>query len=100
MTGQLGLLVSARMHPLILAAGMGTPIVGLAYNGKFGGCMEALGGAPQLLRIEQLALEGGDHELAQCIGSALRNGERIRQRADALAVQARSATRQLLELLP
>lgn len=99
-TGRLGLLVSARMHPLILAAGMGTPIVGLAYNGKFGGCMQALGGASQLLRIEQLALEGGDHELAQCIGIALRNGERIRQRAESLAVQARGATRQLLELLP
>lgn len=36
-------MVSARMHPLILAAGSGTPIVGMAYNGKFCGWFGMLG---------------------------------------------------------
>lgn len=42
-TGHLRLLVSARMHPMILAVGMGVPVVGLAYNQKFGGLFEMLG---------------------------------------------------------
>src|SRR6185312_6362044 len=41
--GHLTLMVSARMHPLILAAGMGVPIVGLAYNGKFEALFDLLG---------------------------------------------------------
>ncbi|MFO1378432.1 MAG: polysaccharide pyruvyl transferase family protein [Steroidobacteraceae bacterium] len=36
-TGMLSLLVSSRMHPLIFAASMGVPIVGLGYNPKFAG---------------------------------------------------------------
>jgi polysaccharide pyruvyl transferase WcaK-like protein len=41
--GGLSLMVAARMHPLILAASLGVPIVGLGYNGKFTGLRELLG---------------------------------------------------------
>jgi len=41
-TGHLSLMLSARMHPLILAASMGTPLVGLAYNGKFAALFDLL----------------------------------------------------------
>lgn len=40
--GALRLMVGARMHPLILAAGMNVPIVGMGYNGKFDGLFRML----------------------------------------------------------
>ncbi len=36
-TGLLSVMLCGRMHPAILAAGQGTPVVGLAYNPKFFG---------------------------------------------------------------
>ncbi len=40
--GQAALVISSRMHPLILAAGMGVPFVGLSYNQKFDGLFDLL----------------------------------------------------------
>jgi polysaccharide pyruvyl transferase WcaK-like protein len=42
-TGLLAVMLCGRMHAAILAAGMGTPIVGLAYNPKFQGTFTLLG---------------------------------------------------------
>ncbi len=52
--GRLVMMVSARMHPLILAAAMGVPIVGLGYNGKFDGLFRLLELPHQLLDLNQL----------------------------------------------
>ena len=41
--GHAALIVSSRMHPLILGAGMGVPLVGLSYNDKFRGLFDQLG---------------------------------------------------------
>lgn len=51
--GRLRLMVSARMHPLILAAGMGVPIVGLSYNGKFEGLFDVLGLPRRLIGLNE-----------------------------------------------
>jgi polysaccharide pyruvyl transferase WcaK-like protein len=66
--GHLSLMISARMHPLIFAACMGVPMVGLAYNGKFAALFDLLElprrliwlddflAADQRERLESLAL--------------------------------------------
>ena len=89
------------MHPLILAAGMNVPVVGLAYNGKFGGCLDALGAGGQLLNIDQLVADDAGALLEQRIRAALdQGGDSVARRAAALASQSRAATLALLDLLP
>src|SRR5690606_30297978 len=100
-TGELRLLISARMHPLILAAGMDVPLVGLAYNGKFAGCLDALGAGRQLLNIDQLVADDAGALLEHRIRAALDQcGDSVAQRAAVLASQSRAATLALLDLLP
>lgn len=98
-TGQLRLMVSARMHPLILAAGMGVPIVGLAYNGKFEGLFDILGIPRRLLWLEEFRDGGQAGRLRELMMSALTDGDAIGRHADALAERSRQATRALLEVL-
>ena len=52
-TGKLMLLLAARMHPLIFAASMGTPIVGLAYNAKFDGMFKQLGMPSRMIWLDE-----------------------------------------------
>ena len=59
-TGRLRLLVSARMHPMVLAAGMGIPVVGLAYNQKFGGLFEMLGLPQRMTWLDEHARQPGE----------------------------------------
>lgn len=49
----LDVMVGSRMHPTILAASVGTPIVGLAYNPKFDGFFRMLGAETSLFSIEK-----------------------------------------------
>lgn len=95
--GQLSLLVSARMHPLILASGMGVPIVGMGYNSKFAGCMQALGAGTQLMWIERLTSAGAAAALERCADISLANRQRVTQRAVDLGERGRAATARLLD---
>lgn len=97
--GRLALMVSARMHPLILAAGMGVPLVGLAYNGKFEGLFELLGIPGRFLWLEDFRDGGQAGRLRDLLMSALADGDAIGRRADALAERSREATRALLDEL-
>jgi len=96
-TGRLELMISSRMHPLILAASMGTPIVGLAYNSKFDGLFDLLQ-LPQrplwLNRIEQIDLSKTIHTLAF---DALNQKEALRTRSAQLANMVAQSTRELLD---
>ena len=100
LTGELRLLVSARMHPLILAAGMGTPVLGIGYNTKFAGSMELLGVANQLLWFDEMSDADAGDRLEQGALSALASPVNLAARAALLADQCRVATRGLLDLLP
>jgi polysaccharide pyruvyl transferase WcaK-like protein len=51
-TGKLRVMLGARMHPTIFAAGMGIPVVGLAYNPKFKGFFQLIGCPDRLIPIE------------------------------------------------
>ena len=87
--GQAALVISARMHPLILAAGMGVPFVGLSYNGKFDGLYELLGLSSRSLPLDQCPDGWGVTTLVAAAESALEARVDLRQRAEALAARVR-----------
>jgi polysaccharide pyruvyl transferase WcaK-like protein len=51
--GRMQAMLAARMHPAILAAGMGVPAVGLAYNQKFAGFFSLLGREDAVIPLER-----------------------------------------------
>ena len=57
-TRELSVLLGGRMHPAILAASVGTPIVGLSYNPKFLGLFTLLGMPEQVHDVTAFVQEG------------------------------------------
>jgi len=96
--GQTRLMISARMHPLILAASMGVPIVGLAYNGKFEGLFRLLGLKREVLWLNQFK-QGSiqSAELEQLAMDALNDSTDLRHRAAELGEMVELRTRELVE---
>ena len=94
--GQLMLMVSARMRPLILAASMGVPIVGLAYNGKFEALFDALGVAQRLLWLDEFAAGSQAQRLEELAAAAIGDVIDLRSRSQALADTVFSRTAALL----
>ena len=100
--GQTKLMVSARMHPLILAAGMGVPIVGLAYNGKFEGLFRLLGLQREVLWLNQLKQGVCQQsktaaDIEQLAADALNDRTDLQHRAALLAQSVQQSTHQLIE---
>jgi polysaccharide pyruvyl transferase WcaK-like protein len=87
-TGHLSLMLSARMHPLILAASMGTPVVGLAYNGKFAALFDLLELPRRLVWLDDFVTADQSERLESLA---------IRACADTTDVAARAA--QLAEIV-
>jgi polysaccharide pyruvyl transferase WcaK-like protein len=87
-SGHLSLMLSARMHPLILAASMGTPIVGLAYNGKFAALFDLLALPRRLVWLDDFVTADQSERLESLA---------IRACADTTDVAARAA--QLAEIV-
>ena len=75
------------MHPMILAAAMGTPVVGLAYNPKFGGFLQLISRADACVEVEDFVREGDPTVLAGLLGDALRAGRGPPDGAMSLAAQ-------------
>jgi polysaccharide pyruvyl transferase WcaK-like protein len=91
-------MISARMHPLILASSMGVPVVGLAYNGKFEGLFGLLGLKREVLwlnRFKEGAANAAD--LEQLAADALNDKTDLRQRAEQLGADVDRSTRELVE---
>jgi polysaccharide pyruvyl transferase WcaK-like protein len=93
--GRLSLMVAARMHPLIFAASMGVPVVGLAYNGKFEGAFRLLDLRGQLLDIASAA-NRADGWLDAPVQAAFKASRRARDKTAALAQRVREHTAALL----
>ena len=91
--GRASLIVSSRMHPLILGAGMGVPFVGLSYNAKFDGLYELLGLPARALPLDQCPDAWGESTLLAAAESALESRVDLRQRAEALAATVRLEAR-------
>jgi len=97
--GHLSALLSGRMHPLLFAAGMGTPSVGLSYNPKFSGSLEQVGNDCLLMTVERLLEEDGFETLRDALLAAIETRPDRRtsqltlaqQRCAALAEQTRQA---------
>jgi len=95
--GRLALMVGARMHPLIFAASMGVPVVGLAYNGKFEGAFRLLGLRDQLLDLGSVSNGGVEAGwLDAPVQAAFAASCGSRDRTAALAERVREHTRALL----
>ncbi len=56
--GHAALIISSRMHPLILGAGMGVPLVGLSYNDKFRDLFDQLGMVASRCRSTIFPIDG------------------------------------------
>lgn len=54
---RLRVMIGGRMHPTILAASVGTPVVGLGYNPKFAGFFQLIGRADALFDIDRFVDE-------------------------------------------
>jgi polysaccharide pyruvyl transferase WcaK-like protein len=94
--GRFALMVAARMHPLIFAASMGVPVVGLAYNGKFEGAFRLLGLRDQLLDLGSVADGAQPGWLEAPVQAAFAASCGSRDRTAALAQRVREHTRALL----
>ena len=95
-TGKLKLLISSRMHPLIFAVAMGTPVVGLAYNGKFDGMYQMLGMPSRMITLDDFRHGNPIPQIEQLIGEALFDPTDYRQRARILAEITAERTRELI----
>ena len=90
--GHASLIISSRMHPLILGAGMGVPLVGLSYNDKFQGLFDQLGMAARPLPLDDFPDQWGSSALIAAAEAALDGRDDLRHRAELLgaAVQRRT----------
>ncbi|MCC6682753.1 MAG: polysaccharide pyruvyl transferase family protein [Phycisphaeraceae bacterium] len=89
---QLSLMVAGRMHSAILAASVGTPVVGLAYNPKFHGVFELLGKSDVVMDVESFVNSADVDGFARLIESTLHR----RRPAQPAAAQLAQQTRQWL----
>lgn len=89
-------MISARMHPLILAASMGVPIVALAYNGKFEGLFDLLGRRSGLSWLEEFGRDESAATLGELALSALGEPNDLRERCAQLAGHVCASTTQLV----
>jgi polysaccharide pyruvyl transferase WcaK-like protein len=70
-TRELHVMLGGRMHPLILAASVGTPVVGLAYNPKFRGLFQLLNLPEQVHEVETFVREGRLDAIEVSLAAAL-----------------------------
>ena len=98
--GRLTLMISGRMHPLILAAGMGVPGVGLAYNGKFHGLYRMLGTPPRTVPLERFRHGDGGRAVVTMAREALARDGDFAGRARRLSGQVRNAIDATLAAVP
>lgn len=96
--GHLRLMISARMHPLILAASMNVPIVGLAYNGKFEGLFDLLGIPRRLVWMNESRNQSVHARIVELAAEALRDSTDLRARAQQLGAIVRQRAVELLHV--
>jgi polysaccharide pyruvyl transferase WcaK-like protein len=83
-------MVGGRMHPAILAAVAGIPVVGVAYNPKFAGVFELLGVPGQWMRVENFVTPGGVGRCADLIARAMDQPASLASSAAALGARTRA----------
>lgn len=77
-TGLLSVMLCGRMHPAILAAGQGTPVVGLAYNPKFFGMFSLIEQEKRCLSMDEFVQNESAAELADMLVATIREPAQYR----------------------
>jgi polysaccharide pyruvyl transferase CsaB len=85
--GELDALLGGRMHPTILAAAAGTPVVGLSYNPKFEGFFELLGKRESVLDVASFVREDLTEQLTGMIEAALNDTTDLQARTGELTAR-------------
>jgi polysaccharide pyruvyl transferase WcaK-like protein len=80
------------MHPLILGAGMGVPLVGLSYNDKFQGLFDQLGMVARPLLLDDFPDQWGSGALVAAAEAALDRRDDLRHRAELLGTAVQRST--------
>ena len=93
---EVSLMIGGRMHPTILAASSGTPVVGLAYNQKFQGLFQMLEIDEQLMDVVDFVQGAKILELTDIASAAMVGPNDCLQRAVTLADQTQEFNRLLL----
>ena len=78
LTGLLDVVLCGRMHPAILAASAGTPVVGMAYNQKFFGMFSLLGQRDRCLCMKEFVLQEQTERLTAILSETLADPDRFR----------------------
>ena len=99
-TGEFDLMLGGRMHPTILAAAAGTPIVGLGYNPKFDGFFSMLGLDASLIAVEAFVRERKVDDLVRMMKQAIGRGQGAAAAAERLGDACRQALRETLGETP
>lgn len=95
-TGLLAVMLCGRMHAAILAAGMGTPIVGLAYNPKFQGTFTLLGQRERCIAAADFVTYRQRNRALAMLAEAIDTPESFRPDTTELADATRLFIRNLL----
>jgi len=77
------LLITSRLHGVILAYVHGRPAIAMSYDPKIEAVMEPFGQSPYSLPIEQSSADAVDARLARLLDGFERERQRIEERADA-----------------
>jgi polysaccharide pyruvyl transferase WcaK-like protein len=93
---EVSLMIGGRMHPIILAASSGTPVVGLAYNQKFQGLFQMLGIGDQLMDVVDFVQGTKILELTDMASAAMVGPNDFLQRAVTLGAQTKEFNQLLL----
>lgn len=76
---QLDLTVGMRLHSLIIAAGLGVPIIAAEYDPKVGGFMESIGQSDRSIPLDSFQLE----PVVEMVETILKDTEKARQEIEA-----------------
>jgi polysaccharide pyruvyl transferase WcaK-like protein len=82
--GRLRLMISTRTEPLILAAGMGVPGIGLGHAGHFGGFFDMLGIPRRTINLEELSDDMQSQRLVELAEAALADHTDLQSRSELL----------------
>jgi polysaccharide pyruvyl transferase WcaK-like protein len=89
-------MLAGRMHAGILAAGAGTPVLGLAYNQKFKGFLGLIDPQSMPIQIEEFVATKGVENLAARLQSLLGARDLYTERIAALRQRTAAYMRELL----
>lgn len=79
LTSQLDLTIGMRLHSLIIAAGLGVPIIAAEYDPKVGGFMESIGQSDRSIPLDSFQLQ----RVVEMVETILNDPEQARQQIEA-----------------